>query len=209
MGKLPADLTGLDLNRLVEELAAGLRPPVDIWNENGIKDRATAAKLLGLPVVQQMLQEARARWHERGNLRERIKAKTLVGIEQNLADMFDDAMNPNTSLQHRVAMLKFLGSLAGIEAEAAGAVAAAGVSISIDLSGTGGSGPGGGEGAGDGIIVIEGGTTTRSETKETDVDDDDASVEDTADEGEVNPDEMQFDAELAELDLMLVEGVPE
>lgn len=155
MSALAANITGLDLNRLAEELGAGLRPPLAVWQSFGIVTRKDAEAVLGLGVFQEMLHEAHIRWHTKTNLRERIKAKTLVGMEQFLPDMFDDAMDPARPLHHRVQMWKFLGALAGLDAEAsaAGGMAAigGGVSITIDLSG-------GGPGAEDPKVVVIRGT---------------------------------------------------
>jgi hypothetical protein len=160
VGKLATDVTGLDLNSLAEELAAGLRPKGDVWRSYGIVTAEDARALLELPVFDAMVREAHARWNGRSNVRERIKSKTLIGIEQYLPEMFDEANNVVRPLHHRVQMWKWLGALAGLDAEAAaagGGGGGGGVQITIDLSG-GTPRVSGNQGEDGGIIVIGGGT---------------------------------------------------
>lgn len=209
MSALAANITGLDLNRLAEELAAGLKPPLTVWHSFGVMTKADAEAVLGLGVFQEMLHEAHVRWHTKTNLRERIKAKTLVGMEQFLPDMFDDAMDGTRPLHHRVQMWKFLGALAGLDAEAsaAGGIAAlgGGVSITIDLS-TGGRG----EAEDDTKVVVirgnavdpygapEEGSSPLGIEGEADDDIDDAEIEDAPPEAG-GEDEEEWAVELAEL----------
>jgi hypothetical protein len=154
---------GLDLSRLVEELAANLRPSLEIWNDHGIFDLTVAEKLLSLPVVQEMYTEAKARWHSKTNIRERIKSKSLVVIEQSIADLAEEAVNTQRPLNHRVEAWKVLTRWAGLDAEAAQAAGAGGVNITIDLSG---GVPQVAVGDGPGIVVIEGEPPTEEEEDE-------------------------------------------
>lgn len=190
MVALAANITGLDLNRLAEELGAGLKPPLSVWNSFGIWTKADASAVLELGVFQEMLHEAHIRWHTKTNLRERIKAKTLVGMEQFLPDMFDDAMDATRPLHHRVQMWKFLGALAGLDAEAGAAGMASlggGVSITIDLSG-------GGPGAIDEKVVVIRGREDAEDADTPEIAPPEAAPEDDADD-----EDMPWSVELAEL----------
>lgn len=127
-----------NVHRLIEELAAGLRPPGDIWRENGVKDKATAQKIMAIPAVQEMYLEAKAEWNSRKNMRERIKVRSLAAIEHGLLDLYSASVSDRNPLSSRVDAFKFFAKLGGIEAEdRAGMVGSGGggVSIRIDLSG--------------------------------------------------------------------------
>lgn len=141
MTALATEITnGIDLVKLAEELGAGIRPPVEIWNDHGVRTREAAAKLIALPAFQAMLADAQRRWNSKENARARIREKSLIAIEQGLPALFEGLVNAKQPLNHRVEVVKILAKLGGIDAEVAaagGAAAGAGVSITIDLSGNG------------------------------------------------------------------------
>lgn len=124
----------LDLGRLVNDLACGLRPPADVWREHGIIDREVAARVLSLDVVQEMLKEARAAWHSAGNAKTRVKVRSAMAVEHLLLPLVQAAKNPAYPLNHRTDAVKFLAKLGGFEVD-------------------GGSGGFGGKGGGDGVQV--------------------------------------------------------
>lgn len=125
----------LDLARLVNDLACGLRAPADVWREHGIIDREVAASILSLDVVQEMLKEARSAWHSAGNAKTRVKVRSAMAVEHLLLPLVLAAKNPAYPLNHRTDAVKFLAKLGGFEVDGAGA------------------GAGGGRGAGDGVQV--------------------------------------------------------
>lgn len=130
----------LDLDRLVNDLACGLRPPADVWREHGITDRDLAAGILSLDVVQQMLAEARAAWHSAGNAQNRVKARSAMAVEHLLLPLVVAAKNSAYPLNHRTEAVKFLAKLGGFQVDgppsggAGGGGGGVAVRISIDLT---------------------------------------------------------------------------
>lgn len=133
--KLNADL-------LAEELAARLRPAADIWLEHGVTTRADAEEILAVPMVMQMIEEAKARWLSAGNSEERIKLRARMSVEKSITGMHRSVNNPLLPLNHRTEALKLLARLGAVDnsggmngGSGGGGV---GVQIVIDLSRGGG-----------------------------------------------------------------------
>jgi hypothetical protein len=131
----------LDLERLVNDLACGLRPPAEVWREHGIIDREVAQGILSLDVVQEMLKEARSAWHSAGNVKTRVKVRSAMAVEHLLLPLVAAAQNPAYPLNHRTDAVKFLAKLGGFEVDGASGVGGKGgggdgvqVTISIDLT---------------------------------------------------------------------------
>jgi hypothetical protein len=139
----------LDLERLVNDLACGLRPPAEVWREHGIVDREVAQRILSLDVVQEMLKEARAAWHSAGNAKSRVKMRSALAVENLLLPLVLAAKNPAYPLNHRTDTVKFLAKLGGFEVDGASGGGGKGggdgvqVTISIDLTDPQGRGEGG------------------------------------------------------------------
>jgi hypothetical protein len=133
----------LRLPALVAELAAGLRPPADIWREHGVFTRHDAKLIAQLPLVRQMLAEEQQRWQSRESLSLRVKAKAGALIEDSMPFIHASVINPLHPLSHRVAAFTALAKMAGVdmppEARGTGMGAGAGggvaISISMDLGG--------------------------------------------------------------------------
>lgn len=139
----------LDLARLVNDLACGLRAPADVWREHGIVDREVAASILSLDVVQEMLKEARAAWHSAGNAKTRVKVRSAMAVEHLLLPLVQAAKNPAYPLNHRTDAVKFLAKLGGFEVDGAsggfgGKGSGEGVQVTISIDLTDPSGRGGG-----------------------------------------------------------------
>jgi hypothetical protein len=139
----------LDLGRLVNDLACGLRPPAEVWREHGIVDREVAQRILSLDVVQEMLKEARAAWHAAGNAKARVKVRSAMAVEHLLLPLVAAAQNPAYPLNHRTDTVKFLAKLGGFEVDGPSGGGGKGggdgvqVTISIDLTDPQGRGEGG------------------------------------------------------------------
>lgn len=156
------EVPGINLQSLASELASGLDPTAEVWRRYGC-DRAMAEKVVALPVFRQMLAEARSRWSSDDNVSERIRKKAQLAIEQGLADVFSDCVNPKLPLNHRVQGFQLISKWAGMDTPGVGAGGAGGVSIRIDLSGSDGRGgvidvtpSGAGAGVGVGVDVSAG-----------------------------------------------------
>jgi hypothetical protein len=133
----------LNIDLLVEELAAGLRPVSEIWGEHGITLTADAEDILGLPEVNTRLAEAQARWAAPSNASERIKVKARMAVEKSIVTLHGSVNNTLLPLNHRTEALKLMARLANVDGMGAGGGAGGagggvGVSIVIDLSRGGG-----------------------------------------------------------------------
>lgn len=123
------------MQSLASELASGLEPKADVWRRHGC-DRGLAEKIVALPVFRQMLAEARDRWSGDDNAPERIRKKAQLAIEQGLADVFADCVNPKLPLNHRIQGFQLMTKWAGMDDAGPGNVGGAGgVSIRIDQIG--------------------------------------------------------------------------
>lgn len=126
----------VDLASLVSDLARGLRPPNEIWNEHGITSRDAAAAIMSSPRFRSMFAEARSEWEAPSNARARVKAKAMMSLEASLLEYHAAMIDRTQPLNHRVQAGNFVAKLAGLDAEvAAGGGGAGGVVVNIDLSG--------------------------------------------------------------------------
>lgn len=149
LNTIAGSLTADKLLRLVDELAANIRRPLDIWKDYGINDATTARAILSSPHVMRMYREARTRWNSVENVEERIKVRSRTAVEASILPMYEAAVNPEETLSGRVKAVELLTRLGGLEKKSEGGLIGAGntVSIRIDLS-TGQ--------ADDRVVVIEG-----------------------------------------------------
>lgn len=145
MATAPAVLDTIRLGALVDALASGLRPPAEVWRAHGVTTKDEAARIMALPMVRQMLDEARLTWLSREALPLRVKVKAGALVEDALVFMHAGAISPLQPLSQRVAAFSALAKMAGVEqppesrvgAGGGGGFGAGGVAVSImmDLGG--------------------------------------------------------------------------
>lgn len=145
MATAPAVLDTIRLGALVDALASGLRPPAEVWRAHGVTTKDEAARIMALPMVRQMLDEARLTWLSREALPLRVKVKAGALVEDALVFMHAGAISPLQPLSQRVAAFSALAKMAGVEQPPESRVGAGGgggfggggvaVSIMMDLGG--------------------------------------------------------------------------
>lgn len=89
-----------------------------------------ALELLRQPYIQNIVDESSARFHSPQNIKERIREKSLVVLEQSLPYIFDIITNQNTPDAARNEAVKTVTKLSGLEAQQQ---AASGATFSLTI----------------------------------------------------------------------------
>ena len=122
---------------LARELAMGIYEVEAILERYGLS-WDEYARVAALPRFQKLLETTTLEWGSTLNTRERIKVKSLAGVEDGLADLFKAAKDPKETLISRVEALKQARLLAGLgaaEGDGAGASAAEKFTLTINVGG--------------------------------------------------------------------------
>ena len=119
--------------QLAMEIATGLCSVASLMERYDMTE-AGFKRLLGIPVFQRMVRDAKAKWDADLNANERIRVKAAIALEDSIPaiyDMLHDLDNPANS---RIEAAKTLGKFAKADTpDAAGAAGGAGFQVIIRL----------------------------------------------------------------------------
>lgn len=104
-------LSGSD-QRLIIELVANISPPADVLKRHGLTLADLRAKKRDTLWVS-AYKEAKAFWDSAPNVRERIRMKAGMLLEDSLEDMLLIIKDPQMSAQYKLEATKQLGVLSG------------------------------------------------------------------------------------------------
>ena len=102
---------------LALEIAAELLPVEEIFKAHGLSDTQGLA-LLENPVFKDMVAAARTEWASSGNVKERIRSKARLALEELLPDHFAMATDKNINPANRNEAVKIIKDLAGMAPKA-------------------------------------------------------------------------------------------
>jgi hypothetical protein len=131
-------LGGVDIKKLVEDLAAEIRPEAEIWRSYGVRTVSHKDSIVAQPMFEQLLNEARGRWHAPDNHKNRVRQMALAAVELGITPLFTGMSDDAKPLSSRVDAFRALARVAGVETDPALAGGAGGgqvVAIRIDLGG--------------------------------------------------------------------------
>jgi hypothetical protein len=98
---------------LARELAMGIYEVEDILRRYGV-DWDEFDRIKALPRFQRLVEQITVEWGSTMNTRERIKFKSLAGLEDGLPDLFKAAKDSRETLASRVEAFKLARVLGGI-----------------------------------------------------------------------------------------------
>lgn len=101
-------------SRLAVELAVKIRPVAEILQHYSISRREMADKLRD-PMFRDMVKQARSVWNSDLSIKERIRLKSQVLVEDSLLEVFSVIHNPDNAIPAKLDAFKQLARVAEVD----------------------------------------------------------------------------------------------
>ncbi len=120
MSTLPVTLTDFNAvsdkdSRLAVELAVKIRPVAEILNTYSLSRRELADKLKD-PMFRDMVKQAKQLWSSDLSVKERIRLKSQILVEDSLLEVFSVVHNPDNAIPAKLDAFKQLARVAEVDA---------------------------------------------------------------------------------------------
>jgi len=129
----PAVVPAVDRDaRLAMELVAQLRPREEVAQAYGLSNKQLMDKLRN-PQFRTILKNAKEVWSSDNNVKERIRAKAGLLVEDSLLDIYNIVTNPNITPSVRNQSFSHLANVADVSSPDRGSASGGGFRVVINL----------------------------------------------------------------------------